>query len=44
MVTSPEDNRNFFILTPLLDEVAEELGMCRQMKLSKPVFQHMPAY
>jgi hypothetical protein len=35
---SPEDNRNFFILKPLLDEVVEELVMCPQMKLSKPVF------
>jgi hypothetical protein len=31
MVTAPEDNRNSFILKPLLDEVAEELIMCPQM-------------
>jgi hypothetical protein len=33
MVTAPEDNRNFFILKLLLDEVAEELVMRPQMKL-----------
>jgi hypothetical protein len=33
MVTAPEDNRNFFILKPLLDEVVKELAMCPQMKL-----------
>jgi hypothetical protein len=44
MVTAPEDNRNFFILKPLLDEAVEELVMCQQMKLSKPVFQHVTAY
>jgi hypothetical protein len=38
MVTAPEDNRNFFILKPLLDEAVEELVMCAQMKLFKPVF------
>jgi hypothetical protein len=27
MVTAPEDNRNFFILKLLLDEVVEELVM-----------------
>jgi len=43
MVTAPEDNRNFFILKPLLDEVVEELVMCPQMKISKPVFQHVTA-
>jgi hypothetical protein len=32
MVTAPEDNRNFFILKPLTDEVDEELVMCPQMK------------
>jgi hypothetical protein len=42
MVTAPEANGNFFILKPLLDEVVEKLVMCRQMKLSKPVFQHVP--
>jgi hypothetical protein len=30
MVTAPEDNGNFFILKPLLDEVVENLVMCRQ--------------
>jgi hypothetical protein len=43
MVTSPEDNRNFFILKPLLDEVIKELAMCPQMKISRPVFQHVTA-
>jgi hypothetical protein len=38
MVTAPEDNRNFFILKPLFDEVVEELVMCLPMKLSKIVF------
>jgi hypothetical protein len=33
MVTAPEDNRNFFILKPLLDEVVDELGMCPLRKL-----------
>jgi hypothetical protein len=33
VVTAPEDNRNFFILKPLLDEVDEELVRCAQMKL-----------
>jgi hypothetical protein len=33
MVTAPEDNRNFFLLKPLLDEVVEELVTCPQMKL-----------
>jgi hypothetical protein len=33
MVTAPEDNRNFFILKPLLDQVFEELVMCSQIKL-----------
>jgi hypothetical protein len=31
MVTAPEDNRNFFILKPLLDEVVEELVMFPQI-------------
>jgi hypothetical protein len=35
MVTAPEDNRNFFILKPLFDEVAEELAICRQMKRNR---------
>jgi hypothetical protein len=43
VVTAPENNRNFFVLKPLLDEVDEELVMCPQMKLSKPVFQHVTA-
>jgi hypothetical protein len=42
MVAAREDNRNFFILKPLLDEVVEELIMCPQMKLSEPVFQYVP--
>jgi hypothetical protein len=33
MVTAPEDNRNFLILKPLLDEVVYELGMCPLRKL-----------
>jgi hypothetical protein len=33
MVTAPEDNRNFFILKPLLEEAVKELVMCQQMKL-----------
>jgi hypothetical protein len=37
MVTTPEDNRNFFILKPLPD-VFKEFVMCPQMKLSKPVY------
>jgi hypothetical protein len=41
MITAPEDNRNFFILKPLLDEVVEELVMCRQMKLTTPVFRNV---
>jgi hypothetical protein len=32
MVTAPEDNRNFFILKPLLDEVVEEVVTCQQVK------------
>jgi hypothetical protein len=40
---APEDNRNFFILKPLSDELVEELAMCPQMKISKPVFQHVTA-
>jgi hypothetical protein len=43
MVTAQDENRNFFILKPLLDEVAEELVMCLQIKLSKPVSQHVTA-
>jgi hypothetical protein len=43
MVTAPEENRNFFILKRLLDEVAEDLVMCPQMKITKPVFQHFTA-
>jgi hypothetical protein len=43
VVTAPEVNRNFFILKSQLDEVDEELFMCLQMKLSKPVFQHVTA-
>jgi hypothetical protein len=43
MVTAPEDNRNFFILKPLLDKVDEKLVMWPQMKLSQPVFQHVTA-
>jgi hypothetical protein len=43
MVTVPEDNRNFLILKPLLDKVDEKLVMWPQMKLSKPVFQHVTA-
>jgi hypothetical protein len=31
VVTAPEDNRNFFILKPLLDEVVDEFVMFRQM-------------
>jgi hypothetical protein len=42
MVTAPEDNSNFFILKPLLDEIVEHV-VCPQMKLSKPVFQHVTA-
>jgi hypothetical protein len=38
MVTPPEDNRRLFNLKPLLDEVAYELVMLPQIKLSKPVF------
>jgi hypothetical protein len=30
MVTPPEDNRNFFTLKLLLDEIVEELVMCRK--------------
>jgi hypothetical protein len=45
MVTAPEDNRNFFVLKPLLDDVVEGLVMFPPMKLSKPVFffQNVPA-
>jgi hypothetical protein len=37
MVTAPQDNRNFFVLKPLLDEVVKGVVMCPPMKLSKPV-------
>jgi hypothetical protein len=43
MVTAPEDNRNSFILKPLLDKVVKEFVMCRQMKISKPDFHHVAA-
>jgi hypothetical protein len=33
IVTAPEDNRNFIIRKPLLDDVVEEQVMCLQMKL-----------
>jgi hypothetical protein len=41
MVTAPEDNRNFFILKPLLEELTEVLVICPQIKLSKPFFFRM---
>jgi hypothetical protein len=41
MVT--EENRNSFILKALLDGVVEKLVICSQIKLSKPIFQHVTA-
>jgi hypothetical protein len=42
MVTAPENNRNVFILKPLLDEVVE-LVMCSQMKIFTLAIQHVTA-